>query len=123
MAEPLLVAAPTIVQAGEVYGRIVGVNAFETGNTVRIALADGGRRDYATEEHVAEAAARLFNRTVRGEYTSRWSEERGEYEDKLGDVQPWHDADLVTALDRLREQVARDDKKIDVSQLLEEYDD
>jgi hypothetical protein len=123
MAEPVAEPLPAILHSSDVHGRVVGVNAYDDRWAVKIQLADGGRRDYVAEEATAEAAARLFNRTVRAEVRSSWSTERGDHQDVMEDIVQWQDADLVEAMEAARAQLAQTGMKIDVSKLLASYKD
>jgi hypothetical protein len=123
MAEPVPEPPPAISHSNEVHGRAVGVNAYETGWSVRLQLADGGRRDYSAEEGTAEAAARLFNRQVRATVRAKWSPSHGDHADALDEVEAWQDADLVEAMEKAREEVAKTGVKVDVDKLLSDFDD
>lgn len=104
LALPLEVVHFDVTHAQDIYGRIVGVNQFERRTTVRLELIDGGREDFEVSSHLAERAARLFNRTVRvrsvatrnGDKDVAW---------RLESLEPWTPDELLVALDRAREQL------------------
>jgi len=121
MALPLEVAHSFSRFTTTVYGRVVGVNAFDARNVVRMALRDGGREDFEVTTEGAERAAKFYNRTVRATISAEWDGEK-RHASQIDDMQAWEEIDFLGALLEIREELAREGVQVDAAAWLKELD-
>lgn len=121
MAQPLEVVPKQHVFGTTFYGRVVGVNHYTDRVAVKIEHVDGGREEFAAEPSIAEAAARLFGRSVRADVEMSWdeSQRRGV---SLRELRPWAEIDFVDALMESRAELRDKGVKIDFDAMMKEID-
>jgi hypothetical protein len=121
LAAPLEAASLDIAHATVVYGKIVGVNEFDHGSTVKLELADGGRQEFQAESLLAIRAAKLFGKKIRATVTAVWDSSKNR-DWALESFDSWADDDLLDAIDKVRADLAAKGVTIDPDAWMREID-